>query len=89
MVCLYTGQELLKTMKKTTNLSKRPRTIPQTKRFDGEEFELLYLELGRGPEGGYATKSQAQKNAREWRESAPDCLARVVKIGDYYYVYGM
>lgn len=69
--------------------SKRAPSIPEMKYYDGEPFELLqgYLEYGSGPEGGYATKAQAQKNAKNWRESA-DSKARMVKIGDYYYIYG-
>lgn len=67
---------------------KRPPKIPQSKYFNGEEYDLLYLGKGTGPEDGYATKAQAQKNATEWRESGEDCLARVVKIHDHYYVYG-
>lgn len=69
---------------------KRPITIPEWKYYDGEAFELLqgYLESGSGPEGGYATKAQAQKNAKGWREGSDDSKARMVKIGDYYYIYG-
>jgi len=68
---------------------KRIPVPPETKYFDSEPFELLYLGASDGPiDGGYKTKAKAQKNAQEWRDSGDECRARTVKIGDYYYVYG-
>lgn len=85
----FTGMHLEARLAPRKSPSKRAPSIPEMKYYDGEPFELLqgYLEYGSGPEGGYATKAQAQKNAKNWRESA-DSKARMVKIGDYYYIYG-
>ena len=67
------------------------KKVPESKMFDGEEFELLngnYYKAGKGPSDGY-DKETAQKCAQVWRDSYPGSKARVVKIGNYYYAYGM
>jgi len=77
-----------KMMKPLRMTAKRPPKIPESKYFNGAKYDLLDFGEGTGPEDGYATKAQAQKKAIGWRECGGDCLARVVKIHDYYYVYG-
>lgn len=56
---------------------------PEVKYINGNMYELLDRGMGR------ITREEAQKYAQEWRDSAPDCYARIFKdrFGNYW-VYG-
>lgn len=57
---------------------------PEMKRIAGDDFELL----GGNPDKGFASKTAAQKLAREWLVYPKGGHARVINWKGRWYVYG-
>lgn len=62
-------------------MTKRPLEM---KRINGDDFELI----GGNPEGGFTTKTGAQRLAKDWLSYPKGGHARVIHWNNRWWVYG-
>jgi hypothetical protein len=74
---------------RVTPVRRREVMPPDYKYFNGERYELINDYFEAGDMGSLLSRQQAERFAKQWRESYPGSKARIVKYQDGYCVYGV